>query len=109
MNALISARDTVLGTHKRVDFLRVIINHRWSAACSAFWNPTGSAAPSSGPGSLTPSERRVVDVAAGGATNRDIAPDAVHHPKTVELHLSNPYRKLGIASRRRLADALAAT
>jgi DNA-binding CsgD family transcriptional regulator len=30
-------------------------------------------------------------------------------PKTVEVHLSNAYRKLGIGSRRELARALAET
>jgi ATP/maltotriose-dependent transcriptional regulator MalT len=62
---------------------------------------------STGPGSLTPSERRVVDLAVDGATNRDIAQTLFVTPKTVELHLSNAYRKLGISSRRRLAEALA--
>jgi DNA-binding CsgD family transcriptional regulator len=59
-----------------------------------------------GPGSLTASERRVVDLAAQGATNRDIAQALFVTPKTVELHLSNAYRKLGISSRRELAAAL---
>jgi DNA-binding NarL/FixJ family response regulator len=59
-----------------------------------------------GPGSLTASERRVVDLAARGATNRDVAQALFVTPKTVELHLSNAYRKLGITSRRQLPDAL---
>ncbi|MDN5918158.1 MAG: AAA family ATPase [Pseudonocardia sp.] len=62
---------------------------------------------STGPGSLTASERRVVGLAVHGATNRDIAQALFVTPKTVELHLSNAYRKLGISSRRGLADALA--
>jgi DNA-binding CsgD family transcriptional regulator len=60
----------------------------------------------SGPESLTPSERRVVDLAAGGDTNRGIAQALFVTPKTVEVHLSNAYRKLGIRSRRELAGAL---
>jgi DNA-binding CsgD family transcriptional regulator len=62
----------------------------------------------SGVDSLTPSERRVVDLAAAGRTNRDIAQELYVTPKTVEVHLSNAYRKLGISSRRELAQALAA-
>ncbi len=62
-----------------------------------------------GPGSLTMSERRVVELAVRGATNRDVAQALFITPKTVELHLSNAYRKLGISSRRRLGDALATT
>jgi DNA-binding CsgD family transcriptional regulator len=57
--------------------------------------------------SLTASERRVADLAAGGQTNRDIAQALYVTPKTVEVHLSNAYRKLGIASRLELERALA--
>ena len=55
---------------------------------------------------LTPSERRVADLAAGGQTNRDIAQTLYVTPKTVEVHLTNTYRKLGIGSRHELARAL---
>ena len=60
----------------------------------------------SGVESLTPSERRVVDLAAAGRTNRDIAQELYVTPKTVEVHLSNAYRKLGVSSRRELERAL---
>ena len=46
--------------------------------------------------------------AAEGQSNRDIAQALFVTPKTVEVHLSNAYRKLGIRSRRDLAGALAA-
>ncbi|MGH3134923.1 MAG: helix-turn-helix transcriptional regulator, partial [Gaiellaceae bacterium] len=61
----------------------------------------------SGVGSLTASERRVADLASDGFTNRDIAQTLYVTPKTVEVHLSNAYRKLGIGSRRELPVALA--
>ena len=57
--------------------------------------------------SLTASERRVAAFAADGQSNRDIAQALFVTPKTVEVHLSNAYRKLGIRSRRELAAALA--
>jgi DNA-binding CsgD family transcriptional regulator len=60
-----------------------------------------------GPESLTPSERRVADLAAEGQSNRDIAQALYVTPKTVEFHLTGVYRKLGIASRAALAAALA--
>ena len=60
----------------------------------------------SGVEALTPSERRVAGLAAEGQTNRDIAQALYVTPKTVEVHLSNAYRKLGIRSRRELAGAL---
>jgi DNA-binding CsgD family transcriptional regulator len=58
---------------------------------------------------LTASERRVADLAATGQTNRDIAQTLYVTPKTVEVHLSNAYRKLGIGSRHDLARALEGT
>ena len=62
----------------------------------------------SGAGALTASERRVAALAADGSSNRDIAQALFVTPKTVEVHLSNVYRKLGIRSRRDLTGALAA-
>jgi DNA-binding CsgD family transcriptional regulator len=62
----------------------------------------------SGVDALTPSERRVADLAAGGQSNRDIAQSLYVTPKTVEVHLSNAYRKLGIGSRLELPSVLAA-
>ncbi|MBJ7331173.1 MAG: AAA family ATPase [Solirubrobacteraceae bacterium] len=61
----------------------------------------------SGVDSLTPSERRVVDLAAAGGANREIAQQLYVTPKTVEVHLTNAYRKLGVRSRRELSGALA--
>ncbi len=63
-------------------------------------------ADASGPDALTPSERRVADLAAEGRTNREIAQALFVTPKTVEVHLSATYRKLGIASRHALPGAL---
>jgi DNA-binding NarL/FixJ family response regulator len=61
----------------------------------------------SGPGSLTPSERRIAELAAGGQSNREIAQALFITPKTVEYHLRNVYRKLGIETRRELHRVLA--
>ncbi|MDX6677427.1 MAG: hypothetical protein QOE31_1479, partial [Solirubrobacteraceae bacterium] len=60
----------------------------------------------SGRESLTPSERRVADLAARALSNKEIAQALFVTLRTVEMHLSNAYRKLGIASRRQLAVAL---
>lgn len=56
--------------------------------------------------SLTPSERRVAGMAAGGATNREIAQALFVTAKTVEVHLSNGYKKLGVTARSQLASVL---
>ncbi|WP_320670915.1 AAA family ATPase [Patulibacter defluvii] len=55
---------------------------------------------------LTASERRIAELAAGGRTNREIAEELFVTPKTVENHLTRVYAKLGVPSRRALADAL---
>ncbi len=59
-----------------------------------------------GPESLTPSERRVVELAVSGLTNREIAQILFVTVKTVEVHLSNSYRKLGVNSRHKLGRAM---
>ncbi|MFJ8045666.1 AAA family ATPase [Kitasatospora sp. NPDC096147] len=59
-----------------------------------------------GPAALTPSELRVAELAATGATNRAVAQQLFITPKTVEVHLSRIYRKLGISARAQLAEAL---
>ena len=56
----------------------------------------------SGPEALTPSERRVVELAADGLSNPDIASALFVTRKTVEMHLGNAYRKLHINSRQQL-------
>jgi DNA-binding SARP family transcriptional activator/DNA-binding CsgD family transcriptional regulator len=56
--------------------------------------------------SLTPSERRVAELAAAGMSNKEIAQALFVTLRTVEMHLSNAYRKLHIASRRQLRGAL---
>jgi DNA-binding CsgD family transcriptional regulator/tetratricopeptide (TPR) repeat protein len=61
----------------------------------------------SGVESLTPSERRVAQMAAEGPTNREIAQALFVTPRTVEVHLTSIYRKLDISSRAQLAAALA--
>ena len=59
-----------------------------------------------GPDALTPGERRVAEIAAQGAGNREIARRLYLSPKTVEMHLHSAYRKLDLAGRDGLADAL---
>jgi DNA-binding CsgD family transcriptional regulator len=60
-----------------------------------------------GTDSLTASERRVVDLAAAGGSNREIAQTLFVTEKTVETHLGHAFRKLDISSRRQLPAVLA--
>jgi DNA-binding CsgD family transcriptional regulator len=48
----------------------------------------------------------VVRLAAGGRTNRELGEELFVTPKTVAMHLSNAYRKLGITSRHELPAAM---
>lgn len=55
---------------------------------------------------LTTAERQIAERAAAGQSNKQIAAELFVAPKTVERHLSNVYRKLGIRSRAGLSAAL---
>jgi len=58
--------------------------------------------------SLTSQELVVGRLAAAGRSNREIAAELVVSIKTIEYHLRNVFNKLGISSRRQLADRLPA-
>ncbi|SEG83259.1 regulatory protein, luxR family [Actinacidiphila yanglinensis] len=81
------------------------------ARCDADLAAIGLTAPVQAPSrvlALTERELSVAHLIAGGRTNQEAAAELYVTPKTVEYHLSNIYAKLGISSRRRLAEALRA-
>jgi DNA-binding CsgD family transcriptional regulator len=55
---------------------------------------------------LTPQELTVARLVAEGATNKNVAEQLFLSRKTVESHLHKVYTKMGISSRKQLADAL---
>jgi DNA-binding CsgD family transcriptional regulator/tetratricopeptide (TPR) repeat protein len=58
-------------------------------------------------GELTPTERRVAELAAEGLQTKQVAAALFVSTKTVEGHLTNIYAKLGVHSRTELARRLA--
>jgi DNA-binding CsgD family transcriptional regulator len=53
---------------------------------------------------LSATEAMVARLVADGRSNKQIAAELVVSPKTIEYHLSNIYRRLGISSRVKLAQ-----
>ena len=73
----------------------------WVDLTRAELRPIG--APLIAPDRLTAREEQVARLVAGGASNRDVADSLYVNPKTVEYHLVNVYRKLGVRTRTELA------
>ena len=63
--------------------------------------------PTSGWGSLTPTERDVVRLVSEGLANKDVATQLFVSPRTVQTHLTHVYTKLGLSSRVQLVQEAA--
>lgn len=68
--------------------------------------PRAAGSRGAAPSPLTPQERRVAAAVVTGASNREVAAELFLSPKTIEFHLGQIYRKLGVHSRTQLAAAL---
>ena len=82
----------------------------WSDQASAELSATGETARRRDPTTLdqlTPQEFQVAMLLAHGNTTRETASALFLSPKTVEYHLGNIYRKLGVHSREALATEMA--
>jgi DNA-binding NarL/FixJ family response regulator len=55
---------------------------------------------------LTPQQHQIARLACDGLSNPEIGARLFLSPRTVEWHLHKVFTKLGIRSRRQLADAL---
>nr|WP_264674172.1 helix-turn-helix transcriptional regulator [Nocardioides lijunqiniae] len=53
---------------------------------------------------LTDHELQIARLVATGATSREVGAQLFLSPRTIESHLRNIFRKLGISSRRQLKD-----
>jgi DNA-binding CsgD family transcriptional regulator len=82
----------------------------WSELARMELSATGETARKRDPSTLddlTPQELQIGILLAQGRTTREAAAALFLSPKTIEYHLRNAYRKLGIHSREELAAALA--
>ncbi len=81
----------------------------WAERARAELAATGETARRRDPstlGDLTPQELQVSLLLAEGRTTKEAAATLFLSPKTIEYHLRNAYRKLGIHSREELREAL---
>ncbi len=85
---------------------------QWASRAEAELQAAGAgprpASAGAGVETLTPQELQVALAASQDRSNRQIAAELFLSPKTVEFHLGNVYRKLGIRSRAGLAGRLPA-
>lgn len=81
----------------------------WEPRLRAPAAPVASPTPVADPalGALSQAERRVAEAVARGLTNREVADHLYLSVKTVDFHLQQMYRKLGIRSRTELAVRMA--
>jgi DNA-binding CsgD family transcriptional regulator len=81
----------------------------WSDLAAAELAATGETARRRDPSTrdeLTPQELQIALLLADGKTTREAAAALFLSPKTIEFHLRNAYRKLGISSRQELAQTI---
>jgi DNA-binding CsgD family transcriptional regulator len=76
---------------------------RLMVSAMAELHASGGRRPRGNPTQLSPRERHVADLAAGGLTNAEIAAALIISIRTVEHHLQAVYTKLGVHSRRELS------
>ena len=76
----------------------------WLTACEGARPPTLGRGPATD--ELTPREREIALLAAGGLSSRAIAARLVVSVRTVDNHLQRAYRKLGVSRRAELADLI---
>lgn len=74
----------------------------WSARCASLRQSITTAGEANLDTLLSPAEVRVAKAVAAGMSNREVAASLFVSEKTVEFHLHNVYRKLGVRSRTQL-------
>jgi DNA-binding CsgD family transcriptional regulator len=99
-----AARSSLTTALERFDALGAA---QWSEKARTLLGRSAVDADGDRSAALTPSEQRVVDLVAAGATNRAAADRLFVSVRAIEVHLTNVYRKLGVRSRTELAALVA--
>ena len=99
--------DARAALHKALSYFETSGAEPWAEQTRAELRAAGDAAPARADEraslrTLTPQELQVALTVAAGATNKEAAASLFLSTKTVEFHLSNAYRKLGVRSRAEL-------
>ena len=101
-------RDARPHLHRAAEDFAVADMPAWSATAAAELRAAGDscdpAPPPAAP--LTAQQRRVAELVAAGATNREVAARLYLSTRTVDHHLRNIYTRLGVRSRTELARTL---
>ncbi|GIF51377.1 LuxR family transcriptional regulator [Asanoa ferruginea] len=107
--ATAEARDQL---SRALDTFRRLDARPWMDRAAKELRATGHAAGDRVPArlaALTPQQREIAELAAGGLSNKQIGERLFLSPRTVGTHLYQLFPKLGITSRAALRDALAQT
>jgi DNA-binding CsgD family transcriptional regulator len=103
----VNARDELRAAIESFDSLGA---EPWSNLARVELEATGETARKRDPSTidqLTPQELQIALLLADGRTTREAAASMFLSPKTIEYHLRNVYRKLGVHSRPELTEAMA--
>jgi DNA-binding CsgD family transcriptional regulator len=99
----VRAREQLRAAHASFDRLGASLWADQAAAELAATGETARRRDATTLDQLTPQELQIALLLAAGRTTREAAAAIFLSPKTVEYHLHNVYRKLGIRSREELA------
>ena len=105
------AKQVLIAAH---DTFRALASRPWTHRAASELRACGIAVPGAVPGAaglgaLTPQQREIIELAAQGLTNREIARRLQLSPRTVASHLHRSFPKLGVARRLQLHAVITPT
>ena len=99
-DAVRAGADAAIAKTVQPNTLGLLIREIWAGTIHhSFAHRRAAAGANESHGRLTPRELQILQLGAGGASNGLIARELWVTEQTVKFHLSNVYRKLGVANR----------